>query len=45
MNRALADAGITADDVDYVNAHATSTPQGDAFEAIALNRIFEARKP
>ena len=44
MNRALADAGITADDVDYVNAHATSTPQGDAFEAIALNRIFGGKK-
>ena len=44
MNRALADAGITAADVDYVNAHATSTPQGDAFEAIALNRIFGGKK-
>lgn len=44
MLRALADAGITADDVDYVNAHATSTPQGDTFEAMALDRIFAGKK-
>lgn len=40
MNRALCDAGITAKDVDYVNAHATSTPQGDAMEAKALGVLF-----
>jgi len=40
MERALADANMQAKDIDYVNAHATSTPQGDAMEAIALNRIF-----
>lgn len=44
MCRALEGAGVTADDVDYVNAHATSTPQGDMFEAIALARLFEGRK-
>ncbi len=44
MSRALKDAGVTADDVDYINAHATSTPQGDMFEAIALARLFEGRK-
>lgn len=44
MLRALADAGIMADDVDYVNAHATSTPQGDTFEAMALDRIFAGKK-
>ncbi|MDE6526694.1 MAG: beta-ketoacyl-[acyl-carrier-protein] synthase family protein, partial [Muribaculaceae bacterium] len=44
MTRALADAGITADEVDYVNAHATSTPQGDAYEAIALDRLFSGKK-
>ncbi len=44
MNRALKDAGITVDDIDYVNAHATSTPQGDQFEAIALNRMFNGKR-
>ena len=44
MNRALQDAGVTVDDIDYVNAHATSTPQGDQFEAIALNRMFNGKR-
>lgn len=44
MNRALCDAGITAEDVDYVNAHATSTHQGDANEAVALDRLFSGKR-
>lgn len=44
MNRALKDAGVTVDDIDYVNAHATSTQQGDQFEAIALNRMFNGKR-
>lgn len=40
MRRALEAAGMTAGEIDYVNAHATSTVQGDMFEAIALDRIF-----
>ena len=40
MERALKDADVTAKEIDYVNAHATSTPHGDIMEAIALNRIF-----
>jgi 3-oxoacyl-[acyl-carrier-protein] synthase-1 len=40
MSRALADAGVDAKEIDYVNAHATSTHQGDMFEAIALARLF-----
>ncbi len=44
MTRALHDAGIGPDDVDYVNAHATSTLQGDMYEAIALNKLFGGRR-
>ena len=40
MQRAINDAGITAGQIDYINAHATSTPQGDMFEAKALARLF-----
>ena len=40
MQRAMTDAGIKASDVDYINAHATSTPQGDMVEASALHSLF-----
>ena len=43
MSRAMQDADITPDDVDYINAHATSTPQGDMYEAKALARLFEGK--
>lgn len=43
MTRAMNDAGITPDDVDYINAHATSTPQGDMYEAKALTCLFEGK--
>jgi 3-oxoacyl-(acyl-carrier-protein) synthase len=42
MRRALSDAGVTPADIDYVSAHATSTPAGDRSEAIALNAVFTA---
>ena len=40
MTLALTDAGLTAADVDYVNAHATSTPMGDDLEGAALKAMF-----
>ena len=43
MMRAIEMAGLTPADIDYVNAHATGTPQGDRFEALALNRIFNGQ--
>ena len=43
MQRAMNDAGISADDIDYINAHATSTHLGDMYEAIALNRLFNGK--
>ena len=40
MNNALADAGLNAEDVDYVNAHGTSTPAGDIAETNAIKSAF-----
>ena len=44
MSRAMKDAGVALDDIDYINAHATSTHQGDMYEAIALNRLFHGQR-
>ena len=40
MRWALANAGITTDDVDYINAHGTSTPLNDAVETMAIKSVF-----
>ncbi|MEI8366205.1 MAG: beta-ketoacyl-ACP synthase II [Parachlamydiaceae bacterium] len=40
IQNALHDAGVTADDVNYINAHATSTPAGDMAEVNALKHVF-----
>lgn len=40
MRKALGEAGITVEDVDYINAHATSTPLGDLSEAVAMEALF-----
>lgn len=44
MNEAIREAGIHADQIDYINMHATSTAQGDNSELIAAKRVFGERK-
>ncbi len=41
MNNAIRNAGINNDEVDYINAHGTSTPAGDIAETVAVKRVFE----
>jgi 3-oxoacyl-[acyl-carrier-protein] synthase II len=40
---ALQDAGVDADDIDYINAHGPGTPQGDAVETLAIKTVFGQR--
>jgi 3-oxoacyl-[acyl-carrier-protein] synthase-1 len=44
LSMALKDAKLSAKDIDYINAHATSTPGGDKVEAQALNELFGSSK-
>jgi 3-oxoacyl-[acyl-carrier-protein] synthase II len=43
MKEAMADAGITPDDVGYINAHGTSTKYNDYFETLAIKKVFGER--
>lgn len=45
LNMALKDAGLNASEIDYINAHATSTPAGDSSEAKAIHEVFGDYKP
>ena len=45
ISRAIADAGISTNDIDYINAHATSTPLGDLAECNAVKSIFDIPPP
>lgn len=45
LHRALKDAGLQAADIDYINAHATSTPAGDSSEARAIHDVFGSQRP
>jgi 3-oxoacyl-[acyl-carrier-protein] synthase II len=42
MTKAIKQAGISPDDVGYINAHATSTPQGDLAELLAIGTVFKS---
>ena len=44
MDAALKDAGISGKDLDYVNAHGTSTPAGDSQEALAISKRIDLKK-
>lgn len=46
MSRAMKDAGVKPADIDYINAHGTSTPYNDKFETLAIKKVFgeQARK-
>lgn len=43
IRRAIEDARVSLDEIDYINAHATSTPYGDSVEAEAIRRVFGKR--
>ena len=40
MRNAIADAGLTPEDIDYINAHGTGTPENDKMECLAVTAVF-----
>jgi 3-oxoacyl-[acyl-carrier-protein] synthase II len=45
MKNVLKDSGLKAEEIDYINAHGTSTPQGDKVETLAVKRTFGEKAP
>jgi 3-oxoacyl-[acyl-carrier-protein] synthase II len=45
MQKALADAGVGPEDIDYINAHGTSTPENDKMEHLGVAAVFGERAP
>jgi 3-oxoacyl-[acyl-carrier-protein] synthase I len=45
LRMAMVNSGLTAQEIDYINAHATSTPAGDASEARAISEVFSNSTP
>ncbi|MEI7501235.1 MAG: beta-ketoacyl-[acyl-carrier-protein] synthase family protein [Bacteroidota bacterium] len=45
LNMSIEQSGITINEIDYINAHATSTPLGDSSEAKALYNVFSQTRP
>jgi 3-oxoacyl-[acyl-carrier-protein] synthase II len=43
MQKALADAGVAPEDIDYINAHGTSTPENDKMEHLGVSAVFGER--
>jgi 3-oxoacyl-[acyl-carrier-protein] synthase II len=45
MREAIADAGFTPDDINYINAHGTGTPENDKMECLGVSAVFGERAP
>jgi 3-oxoacyl-[acyl-carrier-protein] synthase II len=45
MRAALADAGLTVQDIDYISTHGTSTQENDSIETLAIKTVFQERAP
>ncbi len=43
VRKAISNAGMTVEDIDLINTHATSTPQGDIQECVAIAEVFKTR--